>query len=443
MKFIRSLFLNKRFFIALLAISALYVAGTWIVWLIVPANIILMTFAIIIMLEIIMLYGNKHGVSAKRELAEMFSNGDENPVSISIINNYSFAVDVTVIDEIPVVFQIRDFSLVKKIGAGSLMEEKYHLIPVKRGEFTFGNINVFARALWGLVERRFEFKQHSTVKVYPSFQQIKNIDFYSFASLKSPYGNKRIRQAGHNVEFEHIKNYVPGDEPRHINWKATARKNALMANYYQQERAQNIYSLIDMGRSMEMAFKGMTYLDYAINASLALGRVALKNKDRFGMLSYTNKLHQFLPAESRHNQFKLLMESLYNQKTDFRESSLEGVLNMIRNRISTRSLLIIFTNYMSRYGIERQAGYLKHLASRHLVLVVAFENTTLTDITKQEAKNLEQIYTRTIAESFMFEKNQALKELGRYGIHHLVTRPEDLTVNSINKYLEIKNRGLL
>lgn len=443
MSFIRSLFFNKHFFIALLCISGVYVAATWIEWLVVPANIMLMAFLVLIIMELIMLYGNKHGISAKRNLAEMFSNGDKNPVNISIINNYSFTVDITVIDEIPFVFQVRDFSLQKKIGAESALEQTYYLTPVKRGEYSFGKLNIFARALLGMVERRYQFEQHSTIKVYPSFQQIRNIDFYSFASLKSPFGHKKIRQAGHNMEFEHIKNYVPGDEPRHINWKATARKNALMANYYQQEKAQHIYSLIDMGRSMEMAFKGMSYLDYAINASLALGRVALKNSDRFGMLSYTNKLHQFLPAESRHNQFKLLMESLYNQQTDFRESSLESVLNMIRNRISTRSLLIIFTNYMSRYGVERQVGYLKNLASRHLVLLVSFENTTLSDITKQEAENLEQIYTRTIAESFMFEKSQVLKELGRFGIQHLITRPEDLTVDSINKYLEIKNRGLL
>ncbi|MCF8230885.1 MAG: DUF58 domain-containing protein [Bacteroidales bacterium] len=443
MPFLKSLYLRKPFFIVLMGSIFLYIAGTWLPWLAVLANVTLLTTGAVFLLEIILLYTTKNGVEAQREIPELFSNGDKNIIRVHLSNRYWFPVHLNIIDEIPAIFQIRDFSIRCAVKPFSERVEKYHLVPVKRGEFEYGYLNLFAGTIFRLVERRFKFHQPDKIKVYPSFQQIKNIDFYSFARMKNLFGTKRVRRAGHNREFEQIKDYVPGDEPRHINWKATARKNKLMVNEFQQEKSQNVYSLIDMGRGMEMAFEGMTMLDYAINATLALGRVVLKNSDRFGMLSYSNYVHQYLPAESRNNQFTMLMEGLYKQQTDFRESSLESVLGITRKQINTRSLLIIFTNYMSRYAIEREMDYLKSLAARHLVLMITFEDTKIRELLSQKAYKLQDVYVKTVAESFMYEKKQILNELSYYGIHHIITPPASLTGNTINKYLEIKARGVL
>ena len=318
MQLLKSIYSTRRFFIFLLLIVALFITGAWLSLLAAIAKALLMLFALLCIFDLLVLYGLRKGLKARREMPELFSNGDKNMISIHLVNRHNITLHLNILDEIPAVFQIRDFSLNTRIRANERKVLHYSLRPVKRGEFDFGALNVYATTVFGFIERRYRFDRPGRIKVYPSFQQIKNLEFFSIARMKNFLGTKKIRKPGHNREFEHIKDYIPGDEPRHINWKATARRNKLMVNDYQEEKSQNVYSFIDMGRGMEMAFGGMTLLDYAINASLALGRVVLKNGDRFGMLSYTNKVKRYIPAGSRNQQFSLLMEELYKQQNDFR-----------------------------------------------------------------------------------------------------------------------------
>ncbi|MFZ1858378.1 MAG: DUF58 domain-containing protein, partial [Chitinophagaceae bacterium] len=253
-------------------------------------------------------------------------------------------------------------------------------------------------------------------------------------------GVKKIRRIGHSMEFEQIKEYVRGDDYRTINWKATARKDGLMVNNYTDERSQQIYCLINKGRVMKMPFGGMTLLDYAINAALVLSNVALVKQDKAGLITFEKNLDTFLLADKKPTQMNQILETLYRQKTDFLESDFEKLFSVIRNRITNRSLLMLFTNFESLESLQREMPALKKIAHYHLLLIVFFENTELKSVVEKNATSLEDIYIKTIAEKFAYEKRLMVKELHKNGIPSILTTPENLTVNTINKYLELKTR---
>ncbi|MEM9982125.1 MAG: DUF58 domain-containing protein, partial [Bacteroidota bacterium] len=216
-----------------------------------------------------------------------------------------------------------------------------------------------------------------------------------------------------------------------------------MVNHYQDEKSQQVYSIIDKGRNMKMPFDKLSLLDYAINASLVISRIALLKDDKVGLLTFNKKVSSFLPASKVSRQMHHIIETLYNQKTAYRESDMEKLYIATRRRMSQRSLILFYTNFESLSSMRRQLPYFRRIATNHLLVVIFFRNTELQQLIDKKANNVEDIYLKTIAEKFDYEKKQIVKELKQYGIQAILTAPEDLTVNSINKYLEIKSRGLV
>jgi uncharacterized protein (DUF58 family) len=376
----------------------------------------------------------------ERILPERFSNGDLNDVKIILQNRYPFTVKVEVIDELPVQFQSRNFSIKETLKAEEEKELHYKLRPVERGAYYFGKLNIYIQSLLGLVERRFKNETGAMVPVYPSFLRMRQYQLMAEAAQTVQSGNRRIRKIGHSMEFEQIKEYVQGDDVRNINWKATARKGSLMVNSFTDEKSQQVYCVIDKGRLMKMPFNDVTLLDYAINASLVLCNVALQKQDKFGLISFDNKAGAALPADRKPVQLEKVLQMLYNQQTGFMESDFELIYSRVRAMVKQRSLLILFTNFESLSGLHRQLPYLKRLAKFHLLLVVFFENTELTAKAEEDIKDMEELYIRTIAGKYVHEKQLIVKELHNAGILSILSPPEKVTVNAINKYIEIKTR---
>ncbi len=439
----KSFYLPLRFFIIGLSIMVMFVLGYFWPGIIFVAKLGIVTFVSIFILDIFILYRIKHGVSISRELPERFSNGDQNKVKLVCENNYPYRLFVKIIDEIPVQFQYRDNNIIAQFDKEEIKEFTFYLNPVERGKYSFGKVHVFTTSALGLFERRHSFNLEKEIAVYPSFLNLQNIELLSFAKLQHKLGLKSIRKTGNNKEFDQTRDYITGDELKHINWKATARKNKLMVNQYRDEREQDIYCLIDMGRNMKMPFKGMSLLDYSINSSLALSKVVLKNYDKIGLVTYSNKIHTIQPSDNKHNQLLKMNEALYHQTTDFKESTMEPLFAMIKRKITHRSLLIIYTNFESIHSMRRQLEVLKQLSKSHLVILISFENTELKNVLNENAGSVKDIYLKTITEKFMFEKRVLMQELLKSGIHSILSTPEGLTVDTINKYLEVKARGLL
>jgi uncharacterized protein (DUF58 family) len=423
--------------IALFAVSFLFPVLYNLAWYFL---LLLLTF---FLLDCIILFGAKTGMEATRISPEKLSNGDENPIRISIRNYYTFSIFTKIIDEIPFQFQVRNFNINRKVKAASQDDIQYFLRPVERGEYTFGNLNVYVSSPLKIIARRFTFNKDQMVPTYPSYIQLRKYDLMAFSNNLFQYGVKKIRRIGHTMEFEQIKEYVQGDDIRTLNWKATAKKNSLMVNQFQDEKSQSVYMIIDKGRVMKMPFNGLSLLDYAINATLVLSNVILKKHDKAGMFSFSKKVENRVVAEKRSSQMQLIMECLYNIKTDFFESDFSRLYTDIKKNINQRSLLLLYTNFETLDGLHRQLPYLKGIAKNHLLVVVFFQNTELNDIIHNKAETVQEVYDKVIAEKFAFEKRLIVNELKKYGIYSVLTQPENLTLDTINKYLEIKARGIL
>ncbi|MDR0193765.1 MAG: DUF58 domain-containing protein [Myroides sp.] len=442
-KLFKQLYLQKRVYIVLGCIIALFVLAFIfpilynVVW-----GIFLLLF-VTVLVDITLLFTKKDNINAVRILPEKLSNGDDNVIYISVENKYNITIHCTIIDEIPFQFQKRDFEINRTIPSKELKTISYNLRPTERGEYIFGKLNVYISSPLKLISRRLIFCDQANLATYPSFIQMKKYDLMAFSKNKYTYGMKKIRKIGNTTEFEQIKEYVLGDDIRNINWKATAKSSQLMVNQFQDENTETIYNIIDRGRVMQMPFKGLSLLDYAINSTLALSNVILKKNDKVGLMTFNENITNQLPAESKISQLQKVMEQLYRVKTNFVESDFGKLYAHIRHKITHRSLIILYTNFESLSSLNRQLPYLRAIAKNHVLLVVFFENTELTKLTKKKAKNSDDIFDKVIAEKFNFEKRLIVNELTKYGIQSILTAPEDLSINTINKYLQIKAKGSL
>lgn len=442
MKWILSLHLRDRVYWGLFSLVAVFAFSFALNWLFWVAQVGLSVLGVLILLEIILLYRTS-GIQAKRVLSEKLSNGDFNEVEIILENRYPFEVQAQVIDEIPIQFQKRDLSFLTKIPPSQKKIVAYQLRPTSRGEYYFGHINILVWTGLGLVMRRFRSAEPYEVAVYPSFLQMRQYEFLAISNRLTEIGIKKIRKIGHNMEFEQVKEYVRGDDIRSINWKATARRASLMVNQYQDEKSQAIYCAIDKGRAMKMPFEGLSLLDYAINAALVMLNIALIKQDKAGLVMFDHQIGSSLSARSNVLQKRSILEILYREQTRYTETDFAQLAIHARTQIKQRSLLVIFTNFEAESSLSRQLPYLRQMSKHHLILLVIFENTEVNQLINASTQSTEDVYIQTIAEEYAHEKKLIIKELNRFGIHTLLTSPQNLTVGTLNKYLEFKSRGLI
>ncbi|RKW61994.1 MAG: DUF58 domain-containing protein [Riemerella sp.] len=436
-------YINHRFFHILTGVGLCYVLAFFFPELTWFAHGLLCLLVVLFIVDSMLLFNQKDAIYSQRILPEKLSNGDENSVKIDIKNNYPFRVDLKIIDEIPFQFQKRDFLIKKTILPQGSSFFEYILIPKERGEYVFGGLNIYAKSPIGLVSRKFVFQKEASLPSYPSFVHLRK---YELMALQNEFllgGIKKIRKLGHTMEFEQIRDYVQGDDIRSINWKATSKANKLMVNQYQDEKSQRIYMLIDKGRTMQMPFKGLSLLDYSINAVMALSHIILKKSDRAGMMTFSQKTENKVQAEQKSGQLKKISEALYNIKTNFYESDFSRLYQDVKTTISQRSLVLLFTNFETLDAVNRQMKYLRGIARNHLLVVIFFKNSELNDLMNKKPENIQEVYDEIIAEKLEFEKKLIIQELRKYGIFTIYTLPENLNIEVINKYLEIKARGIL
>ena len=443
MKFFKSLYIHNQFYIYIAVAAVCFLLSYWFPVLFSVASILSVILLVVLGIDVLLLYQPKNAIHARRILPDKFSNSDNNPVPITITNNYGFKTYIDVIDELPVQFQKRDFSYQTSLNPNQNHDFEYLVRPVDRGEYYFGHLNVFTSSVLKIIKRKYQFQNEQMVMVYPSIIQMQKYDFLAISNALTEIGLKKIRRIGHTSEFEQIKEYVNGDDFRTVNWKATAKHAQLMVNQFQDEKSQPIYSIIDTGRIMKMPFNGLKLLDYAINSTLAFSNVALKKHDKVGMLSFSKKIETFLPALQKLTYLNRILETLYNIETQFSDSDFGLLYAQLKRKVTHRSLLLLYTNFEHISSLKRQMPYLQAISKKHMLVVVLFENTELDTIIKENAEDLQSIYHKTIAEKFDFEKRLMVKELQKHGIQSILTAPENLTINTINKYLEIKARGLL
>jgi uncharacterized protein (DUF58 family) len=436
-------YLGKRFFLVFGGLIALFVIAFPFPILFAVAKVSLLVAAVVLIVDLLLLFNGGVRLSCQRKLPRKLSLGDQNAVYIDIHNHYGLGLDVTIIDELPVEFQKRDFEIRDFLKKDESKSYTYQLRPTIRGEYVFQDIHLYVSSKLGLIRRRISHRLEQKILVYPSIVQMNRFSLMAVAKISTMKGVKKVRKLGSSYEFAQIRNYVKGDDYRSINWKATSRRNSLMVNQYEDERSQQIYSVIDKGRSMQMPFDGMSLLDYAINTALVISSVSLQKHDKAGLMTFSDKIGATIKAESGPKQLNLIIDTLYREQPRPLEANYELLYTASKKFIKRRSLIFLYTNFESFSAMQRVLPLLRRINTAHLLVVVFFENTEIVDYSHKEASTTEEIYYKTIASKFVEEKYRIVQELRQYGIQVILTRPEDLSVNSVNKYLEMKSRGMI
>lgn len=442
MRKLKQLFLTNQFFYSLLAIATFFVISFFIKGLFVVAWILFWLWLAVLIFDFIVLFSGKGRIEITRVYPEKLSNGDENPMKLIVNSFYPFPTVIEILEEFPIQLQIRNKEFSTRLSAHQSTEISYLMRPTQRGQYKFGRCMALVRR-FGFFKRRFVTSQTQEIPCYPSYIQLRKYQLLATSNRLNELGIKRIRRIGSAMEFDHVRDYVQGDDYRHMNWKATAKVKKLMVNQYEEEKSQPIYSFIDLGRAMRMPFDGLTLLDYAINASLVLSNATILKQDRAGLLTFSKDVNVFIPSEKRNNQMLKISEALYQVATNFEEPEYGKLYSYANAHINKRSLIFLYTNFETLDSLRRQLNYLSMLNRSHIIVVVVFKNIEVEALAKSTPKKTIEIYNQIIAEKFIYEKQLIVQELIRNGFQTIYTAPENLTINSINKYLEIKARGLI
>ena len=435
-------FVTNRFYAVLVGLIAAFFIGQYVSLIFLIAKIAAGATAVALLMDAYMLW-MRGSIDIRRVCNERFSNGDENEVQIELQSHYDMTVYVEIRDEAPVQFQLRDFKFGIELEKEDAKSLNYQLRPTERGVYQFGYANALVTTSVGFFIRKIKGAAPEEVKVYPSFIKMHQYELMAISQNLTMQGQKLIRRVGNSKEFDTIKDYVMGDDPRNINWSATARRGHLMTNHYIDERSQNIYCLIDKSRSMRMPFEGMTLLDYSINASLVISDIAMEKGDQAGLITFEHKIDTTIKANHRGAQIYQIMEALYHQKTSFNEVDIASVYTHAVKNVNQRSLMLMFTNFESIHSLNRQLPYLKLINRKHLLIVVYFRNTEVDKLLVDKANSTREIYDQAIGRQMLEEKLLIRDELSRAGILSLYTTPQNLNVDVINKYIEVKAKRML
>jgi uncharacterized protein (DUF58 family) len=442
--FYKNLFVHSKIFFGVAAVVMAYFLAFYVEELEILGDALLLLFIALCFVDLILLFLNKDGIVAKRHLPELFSLADPNPVKLELESKYTLPMKLEIIDELPFQFETRDFHIETSLGSKERKDFDYELTPYTRGEYNFGTLNLFVSNRFpGFFQRRIVREKAVSVKVFPSVIQMRQMELKAFARLHETGGIKKIRRIGHSYEFDQISEYVQGDDYRSVNWKATGRTNTLMVNRYEDERSQPVYCLVDASRSMKMPFNQLSLLDYAINSALVISNIALKKSDKAGLITFSDKIRGVLKAQNSPVQLTKILNTLYKLDQSATESDYEQLYHVISKTASVRGLLFLFTNFESLHALQRVKHILGRLNKQHLLVVIFFENTEISTFARRKSRDIEAAYEQTISQDYLYQKELMVRELNALRIQTILTPPEKLSISVINKYLELKARGMI
>lgn len=443
MKFLKNTYLSRLFFALFFAAVILFAMASVVESLYFISIVAILSLLGLTLIDVVLVFVSSKPLKFERIINDRLNLGDKNNVELLVTNTTNQPIKFRLYEGFPVELQERSKFFWGLVLPGKSKKFRYELTPKQRGDLKFNDAFFIISSFLNLSMRRFEVDSKKMVGVYPSVLQLKKYELLVFHQQKINSGIKRIRRLGNNSEFEQIKGYVQGDEIRTINWKATSRAANLMVNKYQEEKSQNVYCVLDKSRSMQMEFDELSLLDASINSILVLSNIMLRNGDKTGLITFSDKMGTQLPPEKNIGQMKYIMEALYNQKTEFKEPNYELLYQSIRRTVKTRSLIVLFTNFETEAAMNRALPILRKINQKHVLVTVLFQNSDLETMAFQKPNTIKEVYHSIITEQMSELKSKIAFQLNQNGIQTILTLPENLSIQTINKYLELKAKGVV
>lgn len=381
----------------------------------------------------------------EREVDEKLSLGAQNPVTVRVRNSSDTPLRMELRDTPPDTLpnDLEDRAFHFTVPSKGRHAAVYHLAPQARGDHRFGDVFLRVCGRLGMVQRTLRHSLPAVVKVYPNVQETAKFNLMARRGRLQQVGIRAARLQGAGREFESLRDYMPDDEMRRIDWKATARRGKLVARQYEVEKSQSVILAIDTGRTMLAEIDGVQKLDYAINAALLLAYVATLSEDRVGLLLFSDEVQTYLPPKKGRSQVYAIMEALYNAKASLAEPDYRRAMAYLQSRWRRRSLMICFTDLWDAESSRTTIAELSALQSRHLVAAVTLLDTKILRASQQELNEAEAVYNRAVAMQILEDRHKATAALSQRGVLVVDSPADKLSAELVNRYLEVKERMML
>jgi uncharacterized protein (DUF58 family) len=383
-------------------------------------------------------------ISVDRSLPPIVGRGTDFLARLRITNGNPTPIQGELRDVLPkdAVPALATSELSLAAGQTSLKEGVFRI--ARRGRHQFGPIWIRLRGRWDLLEVQQEFACMDSIKVLPeTFASPDRFEKDIGAEVRLLDQIQRSRQHGSGTEFESLQPFRLGDDPRRIDWRATARQQSLVVRHFQVERHRDVMIIIDSGRLMGAEVGRGSKLDCAVDSALNLARVVLQSGDRCGVAAYDRQVLGFLPPLAGTNALRSLAECIYDLQTQWHESDFTSMLAELRHRQAKRTFLIILSDLGDAETSQRTCASLIQLQRQHLVLFAALRTPLLGRIVRDTISDAEGVSRKVVAFRLLRDRRRALHTLSHNGVHVVDVEPTQLTVPLVNQFIELRQRNLL
>src|SRR6266851_4941404 len=373
-----------------------------------------------------------------------FAVGAETSVSVNIRNAQPHAITLIIKDEYPPQMKLSGLREAKvRIDARTSAALVYGLTPARRGQFEFGIIVVRFLSRLNLVWRQTNVGEATMVKVYPNMRRAREAELKALGARSLVATHRKTSWRGEGREFESLRDYVRGDELRHISWTATARRGKVTTRQYQIERDQTLLIALDAGRLMTARIESETKLDSAVHAALALMSAAGRAGDNAGLVVFGRRIKTYLPPSRGRDQMEAALEALYPIEPEMIEPSYARAFEFIAANSKRRSLVVLLTDLVDEEGSRELLKSLRLLRPRHLPLVVTIADRDLKAVVRDAPTTVRELFTQSVAEEIIYQREAALRLVESQGGLALDVTAAALAPALLEKYLQVKERGLL
>ncbi|GAC1332651.1 MAG: DUF58 domain-containing protein [Candidatus Dormibacteria bacterium] len=380
---------------------------------------------------------------ARRHLPRPLSLGEREWVSVEVGTPAAAGLVVEVADHAPAELRPDRRVLPGTLDAGGRAVLSYTVEPPRRGAYAFGRVDIRCRRARGLWWRQARVEVPETVAVYPNIVAVRRHELRMRRGLLPLAGNRRSRLAGSATSLSSLRDYLPGDDVRRVNWTASARRDSPVTMEFEAERGQQLVIMIDSGRLMTAPAGALTKLDHAVNAALLLAWVAQSQGDRVGLGTFSDRVKTYIAPRPGQAQVKSLNEVLYRLRGEYTEPDFGAAFSMLARRAGRRSLVVVLTDLMEKEASRELVGHAVRLARRHAVLVVALTDPDLLNARDAEITDVGRAYQWAAVEDLLASRRESFELLTRGGVHCLEARAGDLSPMVVERYLELKDRSLL
>lgn len=427
-----------------LAVAVLVTSALWLIpgsagRTVASVGIGLLLLAVAI--DYILLPGRSH-ISAGRDVPPVLGLGDRQDVALDIESRWVQPVHATITHELPPTFIVDPLPPIV-IAPRSTLSVPMPFTPMRRGTMELGAVALRMHTRLGLLARILRFPLAGSTTVVPSLANVRRFRLLAMQHRLQDVGVRALRRRGEGRSFAGLREYVPGDDPRNIDWKATARHNHMMLREYTIERSQTVVALVDCGRAMTQMAGEFARIEHVLSAALLLTDVAAVSGDHVGALAFDDVVRAFVPPQRGRAALGVVREALSGIDASMAEPDYATAFRTLALKQRRRALIVFFTDVIDARASRSLVAYLGRAAMRHAVVVVAIRNDALLGATRPKTAAAHDVYLAAAAEELVQERDEALARMRRAGVNVLDVSASQMAAAVVNRYLEIKARGLL